>query len=227
MSEGRSVSNFADSGLASATALTAGGRKRLRGLRLDEPEGHGFGQTGRRQNPADQLVARDARVRGRRRRGDDRKGRRELVESVVAADLLDQIDFAQEIDPERRNPDVPPVRRRGDGDPEAAQDPLDVRIGNRDTQQRGEPRAAQVKPRGLPRGGVHVDDGTHRVAAADLLHQGRETLKRDDRRADVGAALEACRGLGLEIEPLAGAADRRRLEVRAFERDAARARRDL
>ena len=30
----------------------------------------------------------------------------------MAADLLDQIDLAQEIDPERRNHDVPPVCRR-------------------------------------------------------------------------------------------------------------------
>ena len=69
--------------------------------------------------------------------------------------------------------------------------------------------------------------GPDRVAAADLLHQRRETLERDDRCADVGAALEARRGLGLEIEPLAGPADRRRLEVRALESHAARARRDF
>ena len=51
-----------------------------------------------------------------------------------------------------------------------------------------------------------------------LMHQRDRTLQRDDRRIDVGAALEPRRGFGLQAEPLAGAADGRRLEIRALER---------
>ena len=64
-----------------------------------------------------------------------------------------------------------------------------------------------MKRRGLPRRGVHVDDRTNRPAAVDLIHQGGKTLERDDRCADVGAAFEARRGFGLEIQALAGPAD--------------------
>ena len=71
-------------------ASAAGRRERLGRLRLDETERHRLRQTGRRQHAAHQLVARDARVGRRRRRGDDRERRRQLVEPVMAADLLDR-----------------------------------------------------------------------------------------------------------------------------------------
>ena len=81
-----------------------------------------------------------------------------------------------------------------------------------------QPLAAQVQ-RPRARGArVAVDDRRPTGAAgADLLHQRDRALERDDLGADVGAALEARRGFGLQAEPLARAPDRRRLEVRALE----------
>ena len=61
-------------------------------------------------DPPHELVARDARVGRRRRRRHRREGRLELVEAVVAADFLDEIDLAQQIDAEGRH-DRRPSRR--------------------------------------------------------------------------------------------------------------------
>ena len=104
-----------------------------RRLRFDEPERDRFGQTGGGQHPPHQLIARDARIGRRRRRGHDGERRLELVEAVVAADFLDEIDFAQQIDAERRRHDVPAVG------------------GRRDRQARGRAGSARRRRRG-PRG---------------------------------------------------------------------------
>ena len=57
----------------------------------------------------DALFARRARIGRRRRLGHRRKGGFELVEAVVAADLLDEVHFAQQIHPEGRCDGVPPI----------------------------------------------------------------------------------------------------------------------
>ena len=96
----------------------AGRRERLSRLRFDETERHRFGEPRRRQHPPDEPVARNARIGRRRRRGHRGEGRRQLVESVVAADFLDEIDFAQQIDAKRGRGHVPTVGGADDGQPE-------------------------------------------------------------------------------------------------------------
>ena len=59
-----------------------------------------------------------------------------------------------------------------------------------------------------------ITRGLYHLAAAQL----DRALERDDRRIDVGAALESRRGFGLETEDLARAAHGVWFEIRAFER---------
>ena len=130
-------------GHARRSCSTSPRGERLRGLRLDEAERDRFGQAGRRQHAphaadrADRAgrAAAPAAVIGRERR-------LELVEPVVPADLFDQIDFAQQIDAEGRRDDVPSVGRRRHVKPERAQNPLDLRVGHRQAEQRSASRCA-------------------------------------------------------------------------------------
>ena len=79
---------------------------------------------------------------------------------MVPADFLDQIDFAQEIDAERRRHDVPPVGCRRDRQPEAAQDPLDVvDPGPTMPSNEREPLASKVQRPRAARRGITIDDG--------------------------------------------------------------------
>src|SRR5690242_4471437 len=92
------------------SGLTAARSKGLRRGRFHESECDRFRKTGPGENLPHELVAADSGIRWRRRRGDDRERGGQLVEAEMAADLLDQIDFANEIDAERRNDRVPAIR---------------------------------------------------------------------------------------------------------------------
>ena len=128
---------------------------------------------------------------------------------------------------EGRHDRLPSIRRCRDGETQTLQDAGHVGVRHRHAQQRGEARAAQFEPCGLARTRISVDRRQDQLAAPDPIQQRRDPLKRDDRGVDVGAALEARGGFGLEIQPLAGAPDRRGLEICALEHDALRAGRHL
>ena len=102
--------------------------ERVGGFRFDESERDRFRQAGCRQDPANEPIARNARIGRRSRRGDDRKGRRQLVEPEVPPDFFDEIDFALQIDAEGRSVDVPAIGGRRDGETQPAQNPLHVAI---------------------------------------------------------------------------------------------------
>ena len=80
---------------------------------------------------------------------------------------------------------------------------------------------------GRTRRRIAIDDRADQPSGADLLHQRDRTLKRHNRGVDVGAALESGRGLGLQPEAFAGAADGCGLEVGALERHRPRRARHL
>ena len=191
--------------------------KVFNGLRFDEAERHRFGEAGGGQHAARELIARDARIRRGCGLRHHRERRLELVEAVVTADLFDQIGFAQQIHAEGWRDRVPAVSRGADGEAEALENPDHLRVGDGGAEHAREPLAAQVQTLRLPRLRVDVDDRSGRLAGADLLHQPDRALDRDHLRVGIGAALEARRGLRLQPEPLAGAPDRRRLEVRRLE----------
>ena len=98
---------------------------------------------------------------------------------MVPPDLLDQVDLAQQIDPERRRDDVPAVIGRGDGEPEAAQDALDVGVGDRCAEQPGETRSAQMESGRLTRSRVPIDDRAGEAPGANLLHERDRALQRE------------------------------------------------
>ena len=75
----------------------------------------------------------------------NRKGRLESVEAVVTADLLDEIDFPEQIDAVGRGDGALAIGSGRYRQPEAAQDPLDVGVSDSCTEQRREPRAAQMQ----------------------------------------------------------------------------------
>ena len=131
---------------------TPGLRERLGGFGLDESERDRFRQAGRRQDPANEPIARNARIGRRRRRGDDRKGRRQLVEPVMPSDFFDEIDFALQIHAERRRDDVPAVGCRGDGETQPAQNPLHVPIRHPYPQQRSRCRRRWIRVAAGPAG---------------------------------------------------------------------------
>ena len=83
-------------------------------IAFDEPERHRLREARRGQHSPDQLIAGNAGIRRRRRRVITREGRLELVEAVMAADFLDQVDLAQQVDAEGRRDDVPAVGRARD-----------------------------------------------------------------------------------------------------------------
>ena len=135
-SDGRSVSNLADSGLASATDR---GRRPARTRRaaaasmkpnVTASEKPAAVST-RRTSPS----RGDSRVGGRRRRRERRERRLELVEPVMAADFLDEIDLALQIDPKRGSGDFPAVGHRGDAEPERRENPHDLAVGHLHAQQ--------------------------------------------------------------------------------------------
>src|SRR5881396_337007 len=93
-------------------------RERVRRLCLDESERHSFGQPGRGEHAADQLIAWHAWVGRRRRRGRDRIGGLQLVEAVMAADFFDEVDLAHEVDPYGWRDDIPSIARARNGQAE-------------------------------------------------------------------------------------------------------------
>ncbi len=117
-----------------------------------------------------------------------------------------------------------PSGRRGDVEPEAGEDAhhLFVIHGRAENAvDRGAAERDVDRPAGR---GVDVDQSADAAAGANLLDERARAFEGDERRVDVGAALEPGRGLGLEAEALARPAHRRGREVGALECHEARAR---
>ena len=135
----------------------------------------------------------------------------------MAADLLDQIDFSKKID-RNVNGDVPSVWRR---------DAVPRLPGSARRNRHVTPRSAQAvrgaMKRRACRGAEYVDDRPNGFAAADRSISAA-SAGREDRCADVGAALEAA-GFGPELSRLlvprtdAGLKTRFRRERAACSRD--------
>src|SRR5438552_19154047 len=106
----------------------------------------------------------------------------------MPADFLDEIDFAQQIDTKGWCHHVPPVGLGHYGESEGPQNALDVRIRHRRTKEHREPRSAQVETRCLSTLRVHIDERTHNSSRANLLHERRDAIERDDWRIDIGPA---------------------------------------
>jgi hypothetical protein len=124
-SAGRSVSNFADSGFATATAA-------------DENASTAFASMNPNVTASDSPAA--ARIRrtnwsrpmrgsgGGAAVGDDRERRLELVEADMPADFLDEVCLAQQIHAEGRRDDVPAVGGAGDLESQVRENPLHIRV---------------------------------------------------------------------------------------------------
>ena len=100
--------------------------------------------------------------------------------------------------------------RRLHREAERRQDPRDVVLRHVHAEHAADARRAQRRAlRSRAGRGIPIDQAADGAAGADLLEQRRARAMPGRRRVDVGAALEARRGFGLEAEPLARAADRR------------------
>ncbi len=85
----------------------------------------------------------------------------------MAPDLLDEVDFPQQIDAVGGREHVPAVAGRRDVESEATQDPHDVGIGYGGAEERGEARAPEMELRRLSRSRVAVDDRPRDLAGTD------------------------------------------------------------
>ena len=165
------------------------------------------------------LIARDPRIGRRRWLGQHRKTCLEAVEAVVAPDFFDEINFADEVDTERRRDDIPAVSGRANRQSQTVKNARDVGVGHRDAEERGESRAAQMERQRLARRRIAVDNRSGHLARADDLHERDRALDRGERAVDVGTTLEPGRRFGLQVQLRAGTAHGRGLEVRALEDD--------
>ncbi len=199
----------------------------LGGFCFDEPECHRFRQPGRCQDAPDELIARDTRIGRRRGRHHRRKRRLQTIEAVVPPDFFNEVRLAEQINPKRRRANVPPVACAFNREAKARQDAHNVSVGNRCAEDPRQPFAPQVQRSCPARIRIAIDSSAGERAGADLFHQRGCALNGDDLRTDVGATFEPGRGFGLESKALAGPSHRRRVEIRAFVRDALRCPRHL
>ena len=220
-SDGRSVSNLAESGFAIRDNRFEAARSANGGDGARPPMNPNVTAS---DSPAAVSDRRTSWSRGdagiRRGRGGCDRGKRRLepVEAVVASDFLDEIGLARAGRRGRSGPSRPsrrcPARR-------SSPSPCRIRSTSSSGTIAPSKRASRRRRRWtvlrLARLRVRVDQRLNRRARADLLDERERALERGDRRVDVGAALEPRRGLRLEPQPLAGSPHRRRLEVRALE----------
>ena len=126
-------------------------------------------------------IAGDARIRRRRRLLDAGERRRQMLEAVMPADFLDQIDLrggcrratAAQPRPSRCRAATPWCGRLGDLETERRQDPLDVRVRHVHAEQAGDPRALERQRLRLMRARVDVGDCAGRRSRADLSRAAR------------------------------------------------------
>ncbi len=159
-SDGRSTANFSDSGLASAAGSTPAaqnGRAAARSMNAKVIDSEKPAAWSTRRTPRSR---RDAFVGRRLRRRERRKRGRQPIEAVVAADLLDQIDLARDIDPERRHGDaqraaleIGPL----DAEAERRQDPRDVVLRHVHPEHVRDARGPQGDDLGLAQRRVAID----------------------------------------------------------------------
>ena len=221
--DGRSTAKFSDSGLAIGTRSPSAGERRRGGLRRRS-------RTSRpRRNPAPVMTraqlprARDARVGRRRRRGQRGKRHRQLVEAVVARDLLDQIDLAQHVHAPRRHRTRASRRSpRVEREPEARRG-----CARRRRRESSTPSSPAIRARRSRSDAGSIPKGTRtgrrpcraRVPAPVCFEQRQRPLHRGRRQLRIGAALEAHAGFRLQAELPARPPHRQRVEVRALEDD--------
>ena len=191
-------------------------------------------ESGGREDLPDEPVPGNLRRRRGLRRGERGKRGRQTIEAVVAPDLLDEVRFARDIDAEARNrhhPGGPAICIGGgfrDAEAESGQNPRDIVARHGLAEQPGDARRSQPHLRERPRRGIAIDE---RLRAACRRRSAAKRRRRagdaERRGSDVAAALEADRRLRLQPEPLARAADRRRMKVGALEGDEPRRGADL
>ena len=142
----------------------------------------------------------------------------------MPADFLDEVGFARDIDAERRHRHAPAVRvsTGRDAEPERLEDAYDVSRRHVLAEQARDSRRAQPDDGLRPGRRVAIDHRSERPPGANRLEERGSACDPEWRRGDVAAALEAHRRFGLQAQPLARAPDRRRVKVRALERDARR-----
>ena len=97
---------------------------------FDKAERDGLRQSGRGQHASDELVARNPFVRLGRRQRHRRKRGFQLVEPVMAADLFDEIDLAQQVHAKRWRNNGPAVGRQRDRQAQPAENARDVGVGH-------------------------------------------------------------------------------------------------
>ena len=213
--------------LGDANQLPAGGEEFFRFGGIDGREVDGFIEA----QPFHALAQRFFRPSVRLARHRLARGRQmggELVVTVVAGDLFDQVNLAGDVAAEGRDGDTPLVDGFAPaGEAEGGEDALGGLVGHGRAQDAQNFLAAQGELRALPAAGIDVDGASQQLAAGQFEEELGAAARGAQRGFHVHAALEAVAGFGAQAEVFGGAAGGDGLKPSRFEQDVAGGEADL
>ncbi len=157
-------------------------------------------------------------ARHRHARGTARQRGRDLLVTVDAGQLFDQVFFDGDVEAAARRGDLPAFGRRAHVHAQRAQDALDFGVFDGDAEHAGDAGAAQHDGCRLRQiGFTHGLCDRRRGTAGQVQHQAGGVLDRGARQRRIDAALEAVAGIGVQAQLAATAHDRGRGEVRGLQ----------
>ena len=181
---------------------------------------HALAQAGSDEHLAHGTLLAPAVAVPRQRHAHASDRRRYAVVAPDADHLFDEIVLDGEVAPEARHAHLEVGAARAHAEPQAGQDPSRLRGGRGHAQHALHARHAQAYAHGTPLARIDVDHAPRDDAAGQLGHEPCRARRRVDQSLDVGAALEAIGGIGLQAERARGPPRRARIEVRALEEHA-------
>ena len=200
--------------------------QRARGTQRARPRGiaervrHALGQPGADERLAHDLLLAAAVAVPRERHRPAPEGGRDPVVAPHPDDFLHEVVLDGEIAAEARHRDVEVGAARAHPEPEAGEDPPRLRGRRGDAEHALHTRHTQAHAHGATLARIDVDHPTRDEAARQLGDELRRAGRGVQQALDVGPALEAISGVGLEVEGARRASGRARIEVRALEEHA-------